>query len=471
MGLIENIRASGKQKTEKRVLGGVNWQPWSSWETGGNFAMGGPAHPSQANNVVTSTEGALALPALFAGTKILASNAASLPIKLYTTASTTGSGRVRYVGPSIFDNPSVDGTIVNWIFTAMVSLILRGNAWGLITGRDGFGFPTGIEWIPAEFVSVQPNGDQPFNIRATKVYAYGRQVSWYGPEAEVFHVKAFSIPGRLEGLSLIQLHGLTILQGKMAADFGLKYFQSGGQPHGAFQNSQMEVDAAQSAAIRKMLVNTMRTGEPLVYGNDWDYTPFKVTAEESQYIQTIGMNATQIAALLDLPPEKVGGLKGSMTYSSTIQSQLAVVESLRVWLALLESAFSTLIPANRTVTFDVRAMLRTDPLTEAQIEQMERDTGTLTADEIRELHDRAPLPRGVGSVALPGVVLTALARGAKASPRAYANELDFAAEAPPAVPADGPQTAAEPSEGQGTDDQLTTAAEAVRRLLRGDEAA
>ena len=36
----------------------------------------------------------------------------------------------------------------------MTVLLLHGNAWGVVTGRDGYGFPTGIEWIPPEDVAV-----------------------------------------------------------------------------------------------------------------------------------------------------------------------------------------------------------------------------------------------------------------------------------------------------------------------------
>jgi hypothetical protein len=36
----------------------------------------------------------------------------------------------------------------------MTALLLHGNVWGLITGRDGYQFPTGIEWIPPDMLTV-----------------------------------------------------------------------------------------------------------------------------------------------------------------------------------------------------------------------------------------------------------------------------------------------------------------------------
>ena len=87
------------------------------------------------------------------------------------------------------------------MFSCLSSLTLQGNAWGLITGKDGYGFPTGIEWIPPEMVIVEQEVSQPLNPLATNVYAYGRRMKWYGPDTELFHVKGFALPGRLEGIS------------------------------------------------------------------------------------------------------------------------------------------------------------------------------------------------------------------------------------------------------------------------------
>ena len=64
------------------------------------------------------------------------------------------------------------------MFACLSSLTLQGNAWGLITGKDGFGFPTGIEWIPpSTLVIAEPSTEQPFNPLMTNVYADGMFIS------------------------------------------------------------------------------------------------------------------------------------------------------------------------------------------------------------------------------------------------------------------------------------------------------
>ena len=150
MGLLDNIRASAE---EQRVIGGVPWRPWENpfWR----FDTGGPAHPTRQ---FFGPQDAMGLPALYAGVKLLADNAASLPLRVYQSIDGGGGYGVSkhrlYGGPTIFDKPSVIGTFFDWMAQAMVSVLLQGNAWGYITGKDGYGFPTGIEWVPPEDVYV-----------------------------------------------------------------------------------------------------------------------------------------------------------------------------------------------------------------------------------------------------------------------------------------------------------------------------
>jgi phage portal protein BeeE len=400
---------------------------------------------------------------LYACVRLIADSTASLPLKIYTTAGSTGRG-VRYEGPSIFDQPSADGTIYDWIFQCMTSLLLHGNAWGLITGRDGYGFPTGIEWLPPDMVDVQDDPQQPWNKMRTRVFVFGRQMAdWRN---ELFHVKAFSLPGRTEGISPLRAFALTILNGMEAARYGTDWFAAGGFPPGTFQNcvdtetellsrdgwlrydqvkpgtealtlntetsqsewqpvkrvyvnegpnevvamrnlshssvstpnhrwpavapgaaeiawyrtstlpldaqllisetertdkvadlavrqetidgpvwcpvtenktwfarrdgtcyftgnTEIEIDSTAAAEIRESLTTAIRNRQPLVYGRDWDYKPVVVPPSEAQFIESLQLNATQIAAIYGLPAERVGGLKSSsLTYCADGETEI-----------------------------------------------------------------------------------------------------------------------------------------------------
>jgi len=371
---------------------------------------------------------ALGLPALYSCVRLIADNLASLPLKMYIKPP--GSVHAaRYDGPSLFDKPSVTGTLYDWLFVAMTSLLLHGNAWGYITGRDGYGYPTGIEWIPPEDVAVTDDETQPWNPLRARIYAYGRLMD----RSELFHVKAFSVAGRTEGISPLRAFALTVTAGLEASRYGTSWYASGGFPPGTFQNQEIEIDADQAEQIREMLTSAMRRRQPLVYGRDWDYKPVVVPPSEAQFLDATQMNATQLAAVYGLPPDRVGGKTGdSLHYSTQEQSALQIIEALRPWLVRLETAFYDLIPANRYVRFNSDALLKTDLETRTKIYHMQRSMGLRNVDEMRELEDLEPLPGSSGGENIPLDVMVAMARSIRGIPNSMMPsltlEMDLAAD-------------------------------------------
>lgn len=425
MGFLDDVRE------EQRILGSVPWMPWTSPLV--RFDQGGPAHPSRA---YTSPERALALPALYAGTSLLASYAASLPLQTFAKYNGADGmpGRRLWTGPSLLDKPSLTGTQFDWIFAAMVSVILQGNAWGYISDKDGYGFPTAIEWLPDEDVFVQEAQDmRSANPLDARVYVLGREMKWYGEDAELFHVTGFKLPGRLQGASLLFHAADTILAGMEAQRYGLTWYESGGFPTGTFQNSEVEVNKEQAADMRNELMKSLRRHQPLVYGRDWDYKPVTVPPSEAQFIDAMQLNAAHIAAMLNLPANRLGGTSGdSLHYSSQEQDALQILESLRPWLARFEQAFSTIIPRNREPVFHTDSLLRTDLQTRMQIYQIQRNIGFRNLDELRALEDLPPQKDGVGAENLPLQLMVAMGTRAGAIPKSLLKsvvlEMDIATD-------------------------------------------
>ena len=382
------------------------WRPWDSPYF--RFDSGGPAHPSRA---FYGTDEALRLTPLYACVRLIAEYIASLPLKVYI--KTPNAGQKKWDGPSMFDDPAPETNIMDWLYEALTSLLLQGNAWGYVLSRDGYGYPQQIQWMPPEMVTVIDDESQPYNPLRSRVYFYGHMVN----RDEYFHIKAFSLPGRTEGISPLRAFALTILNGLEATRFGTDWFKAGGFPPGTFKNNEIEIDPTQSAEIRSLLSTSIRRREPLVFGRDWDYNPISVPPSEAQFIEAMQMNATQLAAVYGLPPDRVGGKRGdSLTYSTVQQGALQIIEALRPWIVRLETAFYRLLPQNRYVRFSTDALLKADLAERANIYKVWREIGFKSVDEMRDTEDLEPLPNKVGSDNIPLEAVVAMSRSTRAIP-------------------------------------------------------
>ena len=372
------------------------------------FDSGGPNHPSRS---FYGADEALRLVPLYASVRLIAEYISSLPLKIYISDD-DGNKKV-WMGPSIFDDPAPSTNIMDWLYEALTSLLLHGNAWGYILGRDGYGYPTQIQWMPPDMVTVIDDEVGPFNPLRSRVYFYGRIMQ----REEYFHIKAFSLPGRTEGISPLRAFAMTILNGIEATRYGTDWFRAGGFPPGTFKNNEIEINPEDAAEIRSMLNTSIRRREPLVYGRDWDYHPVTVPPSEAQFIEAMQMNATQLAAVYGLPPDRVGGKRGdSLTYSTVQQAALQIIEALRPWLVRFETAFDRILPQRRTARFFADALLRTDLQERAAIYKIWRDIGFKSVDEMRESEDLGPLPNDVGSENIPLDAIIAMSRSTRAIP-------------------------------------------------------
>lgn len=339
-----------------------------------------------------SAERAIALIPLFACVRILADNIASLPLQTYRKFGNRREPQ-SFV-PSLLFAPAARDNLFQWLHKLVVSLALRGNAYGLILARDDFQFPTMIEWLHPDEVWVN-------ETRATlPIYHWlGNEV----PREDILHIPWFVMPGRVVGLSPVAAFAKTIGVGLAATEYGRAWFDNGGHPPATMKNNQKTVSTEESEEIRQRLTAAMRSRQPLVFGSDWDFTAIKVNPEESQFIETMKLNATQIAAIYGVPPEKVGGETGnSLTYSTVELNAIDfATTALRPWLVRIETRLSALLPGRDFVKFNVDAMIRADTLSRYRAHQIAMASGWRNADETRALEDLPPLPNGAGQIYKP----------------------------------------------------------------------
>jgi len=434
MGALARVNAA---LAEQRTIGGVPWRPWDSPDW--SFGIGGPVHPTRQTG--GGIDGALSLQPVYSSVRILAEGVAQIPLRQYRDS---GDRKVKMPLGQLLQKPSAYLNRFDWLYQYVTSAALTGTAWGLITARDGYGYPSTVEWLPPEKMAVlEADSFAPGDAR---VFFAGRLV----PRDQLLIIRAFTIPGRTAGLSPLLNFQLLIDAGVDALSYGADWYKAGGFPPGTFQNTQWEVEKEQADVMRARLVSSMRRREPLVYGRDWEYKPISVPPNEAQFVEAMQLNATQIASIYGVPPHRVGGTRGdSMSYSNVESENLALIsDTLDPWLVRFETAMADCLPQSQYAQFNRNARVRTDITTRFGAYRVARDIGLMNTDEIRDLEDLPPLPAPSdendydGKDYTPLAIQVAAARGTK---QLLGEGGGPAAPAAGTVPGQAPAPAAVPS--------------------------
>lgn len=370
------MRWPWKRRVEQRAITSVPWD------------QGGPLQSAQMD-----VQRALQLAPVYAAGRLLASSVAALPLQTYRRA---GGARIKMdFVPDLFWKPSVQGTLYDWVFRAVTSMVYRGNAVGLITARDAMQFPTMVEWLNPGDVHVQD--DQMFGPGSftNPIWRWNGRVV---PAEDLVHIPWFTLPGRVWGLSPLQAYAATVSTGLSAQQFSNDWFAAGGVPPATFKNSEQTVPQDEANVIKARLTSAIKTRQPIVYGREWEFTPISVSPTEAKFVETMRLTATQVANVYGIPPEMIGGESGaSMTYANTEMQQIQFLQTcLLPWLTKLEATLTKLLPASQYVRFNADALIRADSQTRWSNYRTAREIGVLNRDEIRALEDMAPLPDGAG---------------------------------------------------------------------------
>jgi HK97 family phage portal protein len=329
----------------------------------------------------SSMSSALSVVPVFAACRLISDSIATLPLQAYRK---TGDVRTPIALPAVFDTE----TRIEWVQQALMSLLLRGNAYGLVVARSDDGTPKRVQWLNPERVDIDEAGTKP-------VFRYNGTVV---PDVDMKHIPAYAMPGTVKGLSPIGACSMLADTGAATQKMMRDWFAGRGIPGVTAQNTSKVLSAAEAETVSDRLRARMRTGQPFVHGSDWDINFMSLPADDAGFVSSAKLNATQVATIYGIPPEEIGGETGSsLTYSTVEMNQhrLAAL-TLRPWMAKLEQEFSSWIYRPRYVRFNVDAMIRVDVKTRYDIHQIAREIGMRNVDEIRALEDLTPLPDGQG---------------------------------------------------------------------------
>ncbi len=346
-----------------------------------------------AAGVRVDTTTAMRFTAVYACVRLLAETVASLPADTFRREE--GSRRPYRPRPVWLDRPNPDQTRFEVVEQLMASLLLAGDFFGatvwdkrgelaevwplspdtLIPGRDERGL-----------VYAQRNGGRDL-----------RPASRLG--GDILHIRAFSMPGELSGLSPIEQARQTIGLGMVAEEFGARFFSQGASPGGIIElpgkPEQGFVDRLKANWLKKH-AGPSNAHIPGVLTDGATWKPLTIPPDQAQFLETRKFQIGEIARLFRVPPHMIGDLERA-TFSN-IEHQAIEFEkhSIRPWLERIEQGFDRLLADGVFLKFNADGLLRGDTKGRYEAYQIALDSGFRNPDEVRALEDLPPVPGGLG---------------------------------------------------------------------------
>lgn len=357
------------KKSEPEEQRSISFQ--DVWGQAKDAAVSGPV----------SMEHALTLTAVYSATSLISDLVSSFPLLTYRTMK----GKKKKMEPAaeLVSDPTQFGTTVDWVHRAVLSMALRGNAFGYVTEITDLGYPRQIEWLHPDEVSLRSDR----SVARPQWFWLGKPVD----NSRFFHIPMMTVPGRILGLSPVRAFSLTLDQGLLAQTFGRDYFKNGIVPSGILKSSTAKIPSEEDAnTVRARFKRAANGRDVAVLGMDLDYKPITIAPNESQFLATLRLSATQIASIYHLPPEMVGGETGSSnTYANVEMRALDIARyALMPYIKKIEEAITQFgLPRGQSAKFNLDDFQRSDMQTRYNSYQIGLKNRFLKVDEVRTNED------------------------------------------------------------------------------------
>lgn len=344
----------------------------------------------------TTADQAMRIAGVWACVRLLADTVSMMPLHAFTIRNGV---RVPITDPPLIQRPAARDTMQDWLYQLMVSMLLRGNAYGRIVARDHYGYPTQIEVLDPERVSMSQDttGAWSYSVNGAAV-----------DSTTIFHIPAFRMPGSPKGLSPIAYAARTLGTMTAAEAFGQSFFEDGAHPSSILTTDQ-PVSEENAQKIKARVLASASGREPMVLGAGVKWQAVQVSPEESQFLATQQFGISQIARIFGVPAELVGGGApgSSITYANVTQRAMDYLTySVQPWLTRIESAMFPLMPNQQHVRFDTSELVRLDPEAKWRVNNEKLNTAASSINEVRADDDMPPVDWGERPY-LPAVKTTA----------------------------------------------------------------
>ncbi len=351
---------------------------------------------SSAAGVSVTHERALGITAFWAGVRMISQTVAGLPCKVYERVGE----KKRRPSPEhpayklLFKRPNKFMSSFTFKEIRMAHLLTWGNSYAEIE-RDKAGRPIALWPLLPDRTDVEiVNGEK---IYHTIINNERIRLS----ADRVLHVPGLGFDG-LRGYNVVRIHrdslGLTIA----ANEYGAQFFNNSARPSGYLEHPG-NPEAPERAQIRdewnqmhQGLTNAQRTAV-LWGGMKWQQ--MSIPPEDAQYLETRQMQIEEVARILNINPILLQHHEKVTTWGTGVGQFLIAYSKFTItpWLDreedILDWDMFTEEERGRFYTkYNVGGLLRGDMKEQAEILEIERRNGILSANDWLELKDENPLP-------------------------------------------------------------------------------
>lgn len=350
---------------------------------------------SSAAGVSVTHERALGITAFWAGVRMISQTVAGLPCKVYERVGE----KKRRPSPEhpayklLFKRPNKFMSSFTFKEIRMAHLLTWGNSYAEIE-RDKAGRPIALWPLLPDRTDVEiVNGEK---IYHTIINNERIRLS----ADRVLHVPGLGFDG-LRGYNVVRIHrdslGLTIA----ANEYGAQFFNNSARPSGYLEHPG-NPEAPERAQIRdewnqmhQGLTNAQRTAV-LWGGMKWQQ--MSIPPEDAQYLETRQMQIEEVARILNINPILLQHHEKVTTWGTGVGQFLIAYSKFTItpWLDreedILDWDMFTEEERGRFYTkYNVGGLLRGDMKEQAEILEIERRNGILSANDWLELKDENPL--------------------------------------------------------------------------------
>lgn len=350
---------------------------------------------------------ALGIPTFYCGARIISETVGSLPLGLFKEKTRGGLEEAKSEDLYwILKNfPNEINTSMEFFETETLSGVVRGNAFSRIK-RTSRGYPLSMDFVHPDSVQVHyRRGHLFYEVSPDprdEMAGTGTEILF--PGDDMMHLRLTSQNGLL-GMSTIAFFRETLGIALSEQEYAARMFANGARPSGIItlkDDANISDETIEDARIawQTSTQGVKNFGKTAFLPGPFEFSQISLSAEDAQYMQGRLFTIGEIARMLRVPPHLLYELQRSTNNNIVQQSLEFVIHTIRPWLQRWEQVLTRdlLTEGMRRkglfVKFNHDALLRGDPLMQAQVQSIYLRQGVLSINEVRDTMDRNPREGG-----------------------------------------------------------------------------